>query len=297
MIRTYIRTIAAALLAAALPWRTLSADEFRFSTGIDFASGDYGTPTDTDILSVPFRVAFSAGDFELSASSSFVSVTGTGDIIPGDVGPIITFRCARLRDKRPDLFDRFCRDRLREILNQPQERTTNSGIGDTVLGITWSLPAEVTDEWLVDLGARVKLPTASASQGLGTGETDASFSLDFARSVGAWTLYAGAGYRILGDPTIDGFGGDPVTIDLRNGVTASGGLLYLFENGSSLSLSYDYLARSVEGSSAAQEVTLGFSTPLGDSPWRWTAYGVAGLSRASPDFAVGMSLSYGFDIL
>ena len=224
-------------------------------------------------------------------------MTGTGDVIPGDVGPIITFRCALLREKRPDLFDRFCRDRLRDILNQPRERTTNSGIGDTVLGLTWSLPAAVTGAWLVDLGARVKLPTASANQGLGTGETDGTFSLDIARSVGAWTLYAGAGYRILGDPTIDGPGGAPVAIDLMNGASASAGLLYLFERGSSLSLSYDYLARSVEGSNAAQEVTLGFSTPLGDGPWRWTAYGVAGLSRASPDFAVGMSVSYGFDIL
>ncbi len=297
MIRTIIRFIAVALPAATMSWQSASADELRFSTGIDFASGDFGAPTDTDILSAPFRVAFSAGDFELSASGSFVSVTGTGDIIPGDVGPIITFRCARLREKRPDLFDRFCRDRLRDLLDQPQERTTNSGIGDAVLGVTWSLPAAVTGNWLVDLGARVKLPTASANQGLGTGETDGSFSLDIARSVGAWTLYAGAGYRILGDPTIDGPGGAPVTIDLMNGATASAGLLYLFRDGSSLSLSYDYLARTVEGSSAAQEVTLGFGMPLGDSPWRWTAYGVAGLSRASPNFAVGMSISYGFDIL
>ncbi|MFQ5347797.1 MAG: hypothetical protein ACE5ED_08130 [Rhodothalassiaceae bacterium] len=296
MIGSLLRRLSCAALALGLIGQASAQTEMRVSTGVDFSSGDFGAPADTDILSVPFRATISAGDLEFSASTSFVSVRGTGDVIPGDIGPIITFRCLRLRDRRPDLFERFCRRRLEDLLNQAQERTTNSGIGDTVLGITWSLPAELTGDWLVDLGARVKLPTASASRGLGTGETDGSFSLDIARSVGAWTLYAGGGYRIFGDPTLDGPGGAPLVIDLENGASASAGLIYLFADGSSLSLGYDYLARTVQGSSAAHEVTLGYSTAIGDSGWSWTGYGVAGLSRASPDFAVGMSLSYGFDI-
>ncbi|RME63309.1 MAG: hypothetical protein D6782_10540, partial [Alphaproteobacteria bacterium] len=261
----------------------------RLSSGIDFSKGDYGSATDTEILTVPLRAALSVGDFEFSLASSYLDVTGSGNVIPGGAGPIVTQRCEQLRRARPDLFDRFCRDRLSR--DPVEERFSNSGIGDTILGALWSLPQATTGEWLVDLGARVKLPTASEAKSLGTGKADYSFSLDISRGFGPWTVYAGGGYRILGDPEIEnGTTGAAERIELKNGATANAGVIYSFASGMNVSLGYDYLARSITAATATREAVLGLSLPLGDGGWRWSGYGVAGLSRSSVGFAGGFAL-------
>ena len=282
--------------ASLLPANALAADAtLRFSSGLDFSKGDYGSDTDTEILTVPLRAALSLGDFEFSVTSSYLDVNGTGNVIPGGAGPIVTQRCEVLAQTRPELFERFCRDRLN---SQPTEtRFSNSGLGDTVVGALWSLPASMSGDWLVDLGARVKLPTASESKSLGTGKTDYSFSLDLSRGWGAWTLYAGGGYRVFGDPELDlNDTGDVERINLLNGVTASGGAIYSFVNGVNVSLGYDFLERSIAEATATHEATLGISLPIGDGGWRVSGCGVAGLSRSSADFAAGFSLSYSFAV-
>lgn len=265
----------------------------RLSSGLDFSKGDYGTPTDTEILTVPFRAALSFGDLELSASTSWLDVEGAGNVVPGGAGPIVTARCERIRDTRPDLFDRFCRDRLEP--DPIAQRIENSGLGDVVMGALWSLPASMTGDWLVDLGLRVKIPTASENKSLGTGKVDYSASIDVSYGFGPLTVYAGGGYRVLGDPTLpDGLAANEGKIRLRDGATATAGIVYSFDNDISLSLGYDYLARSIDEASATQEATVGLSIPLGDGGWRWSGYGVAGLSRSSADYAAGFSLSYSF---
>jgi len=265
----------------------------RLSSGLDFASGDFGAEIDTEILTIPFQAAIGFEDFELYGSTSYLDLRTAGDVIPGGTGPIVTQRCARILNVRPDLFDRLCRGRLS---GDPDEtRFSNSGLGDTTLGAVWFLPASVTGSWLVDLGASVKLPTASESKSLGTGKTDATFSLDITRGIGAVTLYAGGGYRILGDPSFERSAGrQATTITLEDGPTATAGLIYSFEDGTSLSLGYDFLAETVADATSTQEVTLGLSVPFGDSGWQWTGYGVAGLTRSSVDFAAGLSISYSF---
>lgn len=296
-----MRTVSAlsvTILAAALIAATADAEEIsvRLSSGLDFSTGDYGSDTDTEILTAPFRAALSFGDFELSLSSSFLEVTGAGNVIPGGTGPIVTQRCEILRLTRPDLFARLCRSIAEpDPVDPVEDRFSNSGFGDTVVGALWSLPESMTGEWLVDIGARVKIPTASERKSLGTGKADYSFSVDFSRGFGPWTVYAGGGYRILGDPEIENeTEGTAEKIDLRNGPTAAAGLIYSFAGGSSISLGYDYLSRSINGASETQEATLGLSLPFGESGWRWSGYGAAGLTRSSADVAVGFSLSYSF---
>ncbi|MFZ5609015.1 MAG: hypothetical protein ACOY99_05335 [Pseudomonadota bacterium] len=283
----------AGLLALATTEPALAEGRWRLSSGVDFSNGKYGAATATQIVSAPLRAAWTTDDIEISAAVSFVSVSGTGDVIPGDAGPIITLRCARLRERRPDLFERFCRDRLAPPAEP--EKVTSAGLGDVVVGFAWTLPEAVSGDWLIDLGARAKLPTASKAQGLGTGKTDVTLSLDIAHGFGALTPFAGLGYRFFGDPSFDGAGGAAVTIDLENGLSGAAGFAYALSPDTSVTLAYDYFARTVASSSAAQEVTLAFSGPISGN-WRWAAYGVAGLTRASPDVAVGLTLSYGFSL-
>lgn len=279
------------LVMTALP--AAADSSLRISTGSNFSSGKYGTDDKTEIFSAPVRIAWRTGDFELSASTSYVSVDGTGNVIPGDLGPIQTLRCLQARDTRPDLFDRFCRDRRLPTT----ERVKNSGMGDVILGFSWSLPVEVTGKWLIDLGGRVKLPTASEDKNLGTGETDFSFSVDIARSFGKVTPFVNVGYRIFGDPVLDDGLGEPFQIDLENGFTTSVGLIFPVGKKANLSISYDYLektVRTVTPVTDSHELTMGLGGPIGDKGWRWSLYGVAGLSQSSPDIAAGVSLSYRF---
>lgn len=268
-------------------------DKLRLTTGANFSSGTYGTASRTTIFSTPFRAAWRTGDFEFSAAVSYISIEGTGDVIPGDIGPIITLQCERLRLTRPLAFERFCRD----LLETPEPETfRNSGMGDVVLGFSWALPQSITGDWFIDLGARVKLPTADEEAGLGTGKTDFTATLDLAYSLGKVTPFAGLGYRFFGDPTLDDGLGTPLLIDLEDGLTASVGLIYRFDNSVSMTVAYDYIQRTIDSSSAGHEATLAISTPFGKSGWRLGGYGVAGLARSSPDFVVGLSLSYGFSL-
>lgn len=271
----------------------VAEDKLRLSSGISFSSGTYGTGSRTEIISAPFRAAWRTGDFEFSASMSYISIEGTGDVIPGDVGPIVTLFCERLRLERPLLFERYCRD----LLETPEPETfRNSGLGDLVLGFSWALPQSITGDWFVDLGARVKLPTANEQDGLGTGKTDVTVTMDVAYSLGNVTPFVGLGYRFFGDPTLDDGLGTPILIDLEDGITASAGLIYQFDNAASLTVAYDYIQRTIDSSTAGHEATLALSTPIGKNGWRLGAYGVAGLARSSPDFVLGLSLSYGFSL-
>lgn len=280
-----------ALLVSGAP--AAAEDKIRLSTGINFSSGDYGTGATTEILSAPFRVAWRTGDFEFSASVSYITIEGAGDVIPGEIGPIITLRCEELRLTRPLAFERFCRD----LLETPEPDTfRNSGMGDVVLGFSWALPQSLTGDWFIDVGARVKLPTASEQDGLGTGKTDVTASLDIAYPFESITPFAGVSYRFFGDPVLDDGLGTPFTIDLEDGLTASAGFMYLLPSQMSVTMAYDYVEKTIVGSSAGHEATLSIGAPIGDNGWRLSGYGVAGLTRSSPDFVVGLSLSYGFPL-
>lgn len=80
----------------------------------------------------------------------------------------------------------------------------NTGLGDVVLGARHRLVDESADDPAIAVAALIKLPTADASDGLGTGETDVFFSLamdkkiEDVRAVGFYRL------GLLGSPFGDG---------------------------------------------------------------------------------------------
>ena len=87
---------------------------------------------------------------------------------------------------------------------QPRGAPANSGFGDTTLGVQWCY-------WKngplgLDLAVQVteKLPTASAAQGLGSGETDTLLMLLFSRDLGPYHVDANAIVTWLGLPASAG---------------------------------------------------------------------------------------------
>jgi hypothetical protein len=69
-------------------------------------------------------------------------------------------------------------------------------MGDTTVTLAYSLP--ITDNVTFEPRTRVKLPTASARRGIGTGRVDVTLAADLVGSFGNTTLYASARRRFLG---------------------------------------------------------------------------------------------------
>lgn len=226
------------------------------STGIDYSKGDYGTPTDTEILVVPVSVRYKTGDIRLTAALPWLRIDGSSAIV-GD-------------------------GRGGTVIDPNAPRTVRSGFGDLSLGVAWGIPEDRLGFGL-DLSARVKLPTAKASRGLGTGKTDVSVNAEVSKTFGTVTPFASVGYRMPGDP--DG-------IDLRNAWTGSAGASLALGN-SVVIASYDYRQSTSRLSHDSEELFGAFSTPLTER-LNFTLYGSAGLSKGAPDFGVGSMVAVRF---
>lgn len=247
---------AAAAAALASPAVAQTSDpSLSVTTGIDYSSGDYGTGVDTEIIVVPITARYKTGDLRLSAAVPWLRIDGASSIVGGgDGGPV--------------------------VIDPNAPRTTRSGLGDLTLGVNWALPEERLGFGL-DFGARVKLPTASESKGLGTGKADASLSAELSKSFGNVTPFVSAGYRFVGKPE---------GLDLNNAWFGSAGASVVA--GKSVFLaSYDYREARSALTEDSQEVFGAVSTPLSSS-LNFTLYGSKGLSDGAADYGVGAMITF-----
>lgn len=238
------------------------AGTLRVSTGFDWSTGSYGATPDTAILYVPSTISYRwerfpitatpLDELELRVTVPYLRVDGPGVVIDG--GSVV-----------PPGFDAGVRE----------------GIGDVVVRATWRLlPGGGSRLPLVELGGRLKIPTADRDLGLGTGELDTAVEVGLAHRFGALSVFANAGYRFLGDPP---------EVDLRNGPFASVGASLRLAERWGAGVVYDWRTAAVPGTEDAQELV----------PFAWAdvgrlrvgPYGVFGFSDGSPDFGAGLQLS------
>lgn len=251
--------ILAACSLAALSTAAMAQDTeypFTVTTGIDYSSGDYGTGVDTEILVAPVSLRYKTGDLRLTATLPWLRIDGSSAIVGDGSGGV--------------------------IIDPNAPRTKRSGLGDLTLGAAYAIPEERLGFGL-DFSARVKLPTAKRSKGLGTGEVDVTLGTEVSKSFGPVTPFVSASYRMPGDPA---------GIDLRNTWALSGGASLALGR-SVLIASYDYREASTALSDNSQEIFGAFSTPLNDR-LGFTLYGSVGLSDGAPDHGVGAMISAKF---
>ena len=226
------------------------------TTGVDWSSGDYGTGSDTRILVVPLALRYKTGNLRVSVTQPWLRIDGSSAIVGNGPGGV--------------------------IIDPNAPRTTRSGLGDLTVGAAYMIPEEKLGVG-IDLSARVKLPTASRSKGLGTGKTDVTVGAELSRSFGSVTPFASIGYRMPGDPE---------GIDLRNAWTASGGASVAMGK-AVLIASYDYRQSTSRLAKDSHELFGAYSTPLNDA-LNFTFYGSAGLSDGAPDYGVGGMITVRF---
>jgi len=156
-----------------------------------------------------------------------------------------------------------------------------SGFGDVVTSAGYRVVDSVWSNLQVVVGARLKLPTANADVGLGTGKTDVAGVVTVRKRYDTGWVSAEAGYLVIGKPT---------GADLSNVALWSAG------GGRRLSDRW-YLLGSANGSSAVvqafgspAEIGAGIGVRLGER-MALTVLPSVGLSHASPKYALTVGVS------
>ncbi len=160
----------------------------------------------------------------------------------------------------------------------------NSGIGDTVVALTYTL--DFGDAGLyIDLTGKAKIPTAQSSKGLGTGKTDFIGVVTVSKDIGNFSLY-GEGRRR--------FAGSSAAFPVRDTWGFSTGVSGGIGHGIKLGLDYDWQQASFAGGTPSSEVTGSMTFPLAKA-LKMQVYATTGLNRSSTDFSGGVSLLWRFD--
>jgi len=221
-----------ASMACAAPAAAAVLDDAELTLLGSAASGDYGAGLDvrTEWLAVRY---IAGDDLQVRVDLSMVSVeASTGGALPG-LGPTVT-------DDRRRLGSRDLGSPGTTAGGEPQtggsmtgpvssldSRTT--GLGDLYLAVAKRLAGGGVRLFRLDTNLEVKVPTASESDGLGTGAWD--YRVGFAGEYRSWsaTTWGGLGWNRLGDPdgveigdVVDAFVGVDSVPLLRERVIVSG---------------------------------------------------------------------------
>ncbi len=162
----------------------VAEEQFSLGTGFDFSSGKYGGSTTTEILYIPVTGKYESDNLTLKLTVPYISVTGTGYVVPG-VGPLSMSNGTTMGMGNPVTSTKS---------------TSNSGLGDVTASVGYNVYDGDTISF--DLFGNVKFGTADVNKGLGTGKNDYSAQLDGYYSLNSATLFATAGYKIMGRPLV-----------------------------------------------------------------------------------------------
>ena len=252
------RRIAALCAGLALACAAQAQEEspLTLGAGLHYSSGDYGTGSTTRITSLAATARYESGAWTYRATVPYLRVDGDTSVIPG-VGA---------------------------VRGGAASTRTESGLGDIVLGATYAAYYDSSSRFGVDLTGKLKLPTADENKGLGTGEPDFVFLVDFYRTFDRVTGFAGIGYHVLGDAP---------GLPLDNVWSANLGMSYKLDERDSAGLSLDGRERAARGSERQRELT-GFFTRKLDRFWKAQLYALIGLADGSPDWGFGLSAARPF---
>lgn len=232
-----------------------------------YSQGDYGENADTTIHYVPISYEYRQSGWRFGFTAPYLRIAGPGNVLVNAGGV-----------RRPGQEPSWPVD----------QRVSADGAGDVLLNLTRELEPLWRDGPFVDLGLELKLPTADARKGLGTGEVDVAAQIDLYQMLGEATVFATLGRRFRAKS--EWFHG------LRDSNYLSLGFSRPWPGqGRSGQWRYGTIYDYREAVSALSVETHELLPYLSWSPTpRWTlmGYTAAGFTRDSPDFAVGLQLNY-----
>jgi hypothetical protein len=235
------------------------------TAGFSFSEGDYGGSDDTQVWYVPFSFKYSFRELgltprdriDLKATIPYLRITGPegarfdldGEVAPGSGGS-----------------------------------ESHDGLGDVALSAKY---IHVADRNLpvVGISTKLKIPTGSASEGLGGGRVDVTLSGEISQSFVLprevlISPFAELGYRFR----------DGRSDQLR----ASAGLSVRPHRRLDVGAAYQF-AETSSGTRDRHEVSLFASGRISEA-LRLEPFAIIGLSQSSADFGAGLALRFSFEI-
>lgn len=237
----------------------LAQPAVEIATGVEYQEGDYGTGESVETFSIQNQVRVRSGRAFFSASLPWHRIEAPGNVVGG--GGLLGL---------PIIVDP----------TRPSQRQVRQGLGDLRVGAGYTLGAPAGVDLTVT--GQVKLPTASARRGLGTGETDVSVGAEASRSFGSVTPFASLSYTLPGDPD---------AYRLRNSLAVRGGVAVQLAPGVRGNVSYGQAQSLSPLVEDERQLSTGLNAALSDR-LSLGVYGNTGLSDGSPDVGAGIQIGW-----
>jgi len=235
---------------------TTTASTSSISLSGFYLTGKYGRSQSTDIYYFPLTFRTYSGRWGFSVSLPYLRKTGPANVLP-NIGSVGT---------------------------GSNVRTTYSGMGDVRLGASYRIWDDPSHGLALTLGAKVKLGTASYTQGLGTGKNDYAMQAGLSKSTGPWYLAVVGGYRKQGSPA---------GLKLKNVGYGEFDVIYRLDEANNIGVSTFYTQASLANSTDRLMSVVYFGHHITHA-WSGTFYLMKGYTRSSPDVGAGVTIRYGF---
>jgi hypothetical protein len=226
---------------------------FRVASGLEYTTGDYGGTTSIDEVYVPFTFSATRGRINARITVPYLRVDGPAAALYGEADDAVEPGTA--------------------------QAVSESGLGDVVASLT--VFDVITSSRLglaVDLTGKVKIGTADAEKGLGTGENDYTLLVDVYKFTERGALIGTLGYKIRGEPA--GVALEDVFVGSVGGLVETG-------SRSRFGLFYDYREASLLNGDELRELSVFGSHDLGQA-WRLQYYLFSGFTDSGPDWGGGV---------
>lgn len=229
---------------------------FSVTSGVDYSSGKYGQADSTDITYIPITGKYEQDRFTFKLTVPWLEITGPSAVV-GGTDPLL-------------------------IGKGKTTRSTESGLGDIVAGVTYTAIESPAYKFILDLTAKIKFGTASYNRGLGTGENDYSIIADAYKTFDKFTLMGTLGHRVLGDPN---------NINLHNVWFTSLGGAYRINKANSFGAFIDLRQRTSDQGSSLREYTAYYAHKFSEQ-YKLQTYLTHGDTNSSADWGGGVMLGY-----
>lgn len=254
----------------------------QFASGVQFSDGEYGETTSTRAFLVPFYARVMTGSWAFQASVPWVKVSGPtalGELLDDDGG---LDSHGGGSNSGPGSSGGDDDDDDDPEPPAPDAERDVSGIGDTSLTVTYSLPRGTRSPLYVDLRGRVRLPTGSRQDGLGTGATDYALLTEVGLETRGGGAYLSGGRRFLGQ--VSG-------VERVDGWQAGAGAWWNAARRVTLGVDYDWRDPSTAGGIAPKSAGAWIAWRINDV-WKIELNGGVGLSDAAPDYSAGVTFTW-----
>ena len=185
---------------------------------------------------MPLILRQQRGKLGLKLTVPFVRVSGPSGAVPiGDGGVVCDDRLSRSGSgnggRGSGSSGSNSVDDCDDDPTTASQRTTRAGLGDVEVEAAYALLESAVNDLAVDLIGTVRLGTASASKGLGTGKHSGSLQADVSQGFGSFKVLGTLGYRVF--QRVDG-------VLLKNAPFAAISGQWAFDGGATLKLVYDH---------------------------------------------------------